>query len=130
MRTTSSKYPLRHVSIRVPWHDTAWDGRVCANPRLNGSCLKLKRIGQNRNDDAEEAVRGQSLKDLPQEKWPCCVAERVGFMAPFEYTRIANHPYNRGPECAHGHFAPNPLRHPPYSAAAVPFAWIMPAKLS
>jgi hypothetical protein len=46
-------------------------------------------------------------------------------MAPFEYTRIANHPYNRGPECAHGHFAPTPLRHPPYSAAAVPFAWML-----
>jgi len=34
-------YPLRHISIRVPWHDTGWDGRVCAKPRLNGACLKL-----------------------------------------------------------------------------------------
>ncbi len=125
MRSISSKYPLRHISIRVPWHDTAWDGRVCEKPRLNGACLKLKRIGQNRNDAAEEAVYGQSLKDLTQDKWPCCVAERVGFMAPFEYTRIANHPYNRGPECAHGHFAPTPLRHPPFLAAAVPFAWML-----
>ena len=125
MNTTSSKYPLRHVSIRVPWHDTAWDGRVCANPRLNGSCLKLKNIGQNRDDDAEEAVRSQSLKDLPEDKWPCCVAERVGFMSPFEYTRHAKHPYNRDSECAHSHFDRTPLRHPPYSAAAVPFAWLL-----
>ena len=35
-------YPLKHISIRVPWHDTGWDGRVCAAPRLNGACLKLK----------------------------------------------------------------------------------------
>ena len=84
--------PLRHISIRVPWHDTGWDGRVCTFPRLNGACLRLKRIGQQRDDDAEEAVAGQFLNDLPQEKWPCCVAERVAFMAPFEYTRIANHP--------------------------------------
>jgi ATP-dependent exoDNAse (exonuclease V) alpha subunit len=118
-------YPLRHVSIRVPWHDTSWDGRVCANPRLNGSCLKLKRIGQNRDDAAEEAVAGQSFKDLPQEQWPCCVEERVGFMAPFEYTKTKNHPYHRGPEGAHGHFAPTPLRHPAYSAAAIPFAWML-----
>jgi len=89
---TPVKYPLRHLSIRVPWHDTAWDGRVCATPRLNGSCLKLSRIGQSRDDDAEEAVRGQSIKDLPQEKWPVCVVERVGFMAPFEYTRIMRIP--------------------------------------
>lgn len=39
-------YPLRHISIRVPWHDTGWDGRVCATPRLNGSCLKLCASGR------------------------------------------------------------------------------------
>jgi len=118
-------YPLRHISIRVPWHDTAWDGRVCAAPRLNGACLKLKRIAEDRDDAAEEAVAGKSLKDLPQKKWPSCVSERVGFMAPFEYTREAIHPYNRGPETGHGHFAPTPLWHPPYSASAVPFAWML-----
>jgi len=115
-------YPAKHISIRVPWHDTGWDGCVCADPRLNGSCLKLNRIGQERNDDAEEAVAGQSLADLPQEKWPCCVAERVAFMAPFEYTRIANHPYKRTSEKSHGHFAPTALRHPAYSAPTLPFA--------
>lgn len=117
--------PLRHISIRVPWHDTGWDGRVCANPRLNGACLKLKRIAENRDDAAEEEVAGRSLIELPQEKWPCCVEERVGFMAPFEYTKTKKHPYNRGPDCAHGHFAPTPLRHPSYSAPAIPFAWML-----
>jgi len=72
-------YPLRHISIRVPWHDTAWDGRVCAAPRLNGACLKLRRIAEDRDDAAEEAVAGKSLKDLPQKKWPACMSERVGF---------------------------------------------------
>jgi hypothetical protein len=118
-------YPLRHISIRVPWHDTAWDGRVCAAPRLNGSCLKLKRIAEDRDDAAEEAVAGKRLNELPQEKWPACAAERMGFMAPFEYVRMADHPYNRGPETSHGHFKPTPLRHPPYSAAVVPFAWLL-----
>jgi len=118
-------YPLKHISIRVPWHDTGWDGRVCAAPRLNGACLKLKRIAEDRDDDAEESVAGQSIKDLPQAKWPSCIAERVGFMAPFEYAREANHPYNRGPETSHGHFKSTALRHPPYSAPAVPFAWML-----
>ena len=118
-------YPKKHISIRVPWHDVGWDGRVCKNPRLNGSCLKLKRIGQERNDIAEEAVAGQTLADLPQDKWPCCVAERVAFMSPFEYTRIANHPYKHTSEGSHGHFAPTALRHPAYSAPAVPFAWML-----
>ena len=118
-------YPLRHISIRVPWHDTGWDGRVCAAPRLNGSCLKLKRISEDRDDAAEETVAGRRLDELPQAKWPACAAERMGFMAPFEYVRMANHPYNRGPETSHGHFKPTPLRHPTYSAAVVPFAWML-----
>ena len=118
-------YPSQHVSIRVPWHDTGWDGRVCTAPRLNGACLKLKRIAETRDDDAEESVAGCSIKDLPQSKWPPCVVERAGFMAPFEYVREAGHPYNRGPETTHGHFKRTPLRHPPYSAAVVPFAWML-----
>ena len=118
-------YPLRHISIRVPWHDTGWDGHVCAAPRLNGSCLKLKRIAEKRDDAAEEAVANKRLDELPQAQWPACAAERMGFMAPFEYVRMANHPYNRGPETNHGHFKETPLRHPPYSAAAVPFAWLL-----
>ena len=118
-------YPLKHISIRVPWHDTGWDGRVCAAPRLNGACLKLKRIAESRDDDAEQSVAGRNIKDLPQAKWPPCIAERSGFMAPFEYVREADHPYNRGPKTTHGHFKRTPLRHPPYSAPAVPFAWML-----
>ena len=118
-------YPLKHISIRVPWHDTGWDGRVCTAPQLNGACLKLKRIAETRDDNAEESVAGTSIKDLSQAKWPSCIVERAGFMAPFEYVREADHPYNRGPETIHGHFKRTPLRHPPYSAAAVPFAWML-----
>ena len=119
------RYPLRHISIRVPWHDTGWNGNVCATPRLNGACLKLKRIAQNRKDDLEKSVAGKSIQNLPQAKWPPCIAERSSFMAPFEYVREADHPYNRGPDTIHGHFKRTQLRHPPYSAAAVPFAWML-----
>ena len=117
--------PFRHISIRVPWHDTGWEGTVCKEPKLNSACLKLKRIAANRDDDAEHSVRGQSLHVLPQEQWPCCVTERMAFMAPFEYTRMTNHPYVKTSPETHGHFAPTPLRHPPYSAAVVPFAWTL-----
>jgi hypothetical protein len=46
------------------------------------------------------------------------------FMAPFEYTRIAEHPYTRIGGESHAHFAPTALRHPAYSAPALPFAWM------
>ena len=114
-------YPL----LRVPWHDTAWDGRVCANPRLNSSCLKLRRIAEGRNDAAEEKIKGELLSNLSEDEWPCCIGERVSFLAPFELNRTINHPYNRGPETAHGHFDDTPLRQPPYSAPAIPFRWVL-----
>ena len=123
-------YPLRHISVRVPWHDTGWDGRVCAAPHLNGACLTLKRIAESRDDALEDSCAGQSIKDLPPEKWPACVVERAGFMAPFEYIRKPNHPYNNGPETAHGHFKDTPLRHPPYSVPAVPFYWMLRENMS
>jgi ATP-dependent exoDNAse (exonuclease V) alpha subunit len=47
------------------------------------------------------------------------------FMAPFDYTRTATHPYVESSRETHGHFAPTPLRHPAYSAAAVPFNWML-----
>ena len=35
--------PLRHLSIRVPWNDTGWEGRVCKKPGENIACLILPR---------------------------------------------------------------------------------------
>ncbi|PKN28137.1 MAG: hypothetical protein CVU65_00215 [Deltaproteobacteria bacterium HGW-Deltaproteobacteria-22] len=62
-------YPLKHISIRVPWHDTGWDGRVCADAldydgdsSVDCACLKLKHIAEDRDEDAEESkVDGFSL---------------------------------------------------------------------
>jgi len=51
------------------------------------------------------------------------------FMASFEYTRVAEHPYKATSPDTHGHFGPTPLRHPPYSAAALPFRWMFQKSL-
>ena len=84
-------YPLRHLSIRVPWHDAGWDGKICAAPHLNGACAKLKHIAENKKDEDEQLRAGESLKDLPPEQWPCCVDERAMFMAPFEMDQEKRH---------------------------------------
>lgn len=44
---------VRHVSVRVPWHDRAWDGHVCDDPLGNASCLALRLIAEGRNDPVE-----------------------------------------------------------------------------
>lgn len=124
---TSSAFPLRHVSIRVPWHDSAWNGTVCQEPRFNTACLKLKGISESKDEDHEDELRGQSVEQLLEagKRLPPCVKERATFMAPFAFTRTTEHPYTQTSPDSHGHFRPTPLRHPAYSAAAVPFLWMM-----
>ena len=60
----NSKYILKHLSIRVPWHDNAWNGSICNNPKANGACLILKNCALNRKDDKEQELAGKLLKDL------------------------------------------------------------------
>lgn len=122
--STPAPYPTMHLSVRVPWHDSGWDGRVCADPARNTACLKLPKIAEDKNDAAEHAVRGKPLNLLQPEQWPCCVNERGMFMAPFELTRVKVHPYAARSNGAHQHFAPTPFRMPAYSADAIPFLWM------
>ena len=37
---------VRNLSVRVPWHDQAWNGHVCSDPLANSSCLALKIIAE------------------------------------------------------------------------------------
>jgi len=124
-----NNYPLRHVSVRVPWHDSGWAGTVCSAPHLNGACAKLKRIAGQKKDEAEQPLAGKSLETLPREQWPCCVEERATFMAPFETEHLKRHALaDKNPE-HYGHFVATPQRFPRYSAGLVPFKWLMSSNL-
>ena len=114
----------QHVSIRVPWHDRGWDGTVCKAPKANNSCLVLPRIGGSRQDDEEQAVAGQRWDALEERKLPVCISERASFMAPFPFTRTVEHAYRKTSKL-HAHFDKTPFDHPPYSAACIPFRWML-----
>ncbi|EAQ80564.1 ATP-dependent DNA helicase [Blastopirellula marina] len=120
-------YPMQHVSVRVPWHDNGWAGTICKEPKYNTSCLKLKGIADSKDEAAEEAIAATSILDLQKQgiQLPPCVKERATFMADFEFDRVVEHPYAKNNSKTHGHFRPTALRHPAYSAAAVPFLWMM-----
>ncbi len=66
--------PLRHITIRVPWHDTGWTGCVCSNPAENTHCLILKNVYQQRNqpgsDEHEARLAGKSWEGLSPDDWP------------------------------------------------------------
>lgn len=82
-------------------------------------------MAMNKDDAHEEALAGSTFDKIAHTDLPPCAAERVSFMAPFEFTRWPNHPYNYGPESSHGHFKKTPLVHRPHTVAAVPFAWML-----
>src|SRR5258708_35927874 len=85
--------PMHHLSVRVPWNDSDWTGRVCAAPGANHSCSVLKNIKAKKDSVAEEEVFGQAWGELAPKDIPPCVLERGGFMrrSAFTYERI--HPY-------------------------------------
>lgn len=120
-----SKFPLRHLSVRVPWHDSGWAGVVCKAPQLNGACVKLKGIAGSKNDEQECKVAGKSLDNLAAEELPPCINERGSFMAPFELEPIKRHALAHMNPDDYGHFQPTPQRYPAYSVGIVPFRWLM-----
>lgn len=112
------------MSIRVPWHDNAWNGTICQRPKENSECLTLRRIREQRDDDREEKDAGKEWKDLDEASLPPCVPERAGFMAAFEVSRTIPHPYAEISK-GHKHFAPTAVRYPAYSALCVPYRWML-----
>lgn len=129
MKPTLSKgarlLPTQHLTIRVPWHDAGWDGRVCEDPRGNTHCQILPRIAADKRTEDERRVAGKKLQVLAHEDYPACVTERGTFMSPFAVTRRANHPYFKSSPDTHGHFDETPFVHQPYAAACIPFRWML-----
>lgn len=118
------RLPLRHLSVRVPWHDAGWDGTVCRHPRENSSCLALNRIGAVRNDVLEAKHAGKYLHDIPFDETPPCFAERVNFLSPKPQRRLTRHAYSQTSE-HHRHIADTQFMHPAFSVAATPFGWLL-----
>lgn len=119
------RYILKHLSVRVPWHDNAWDGTVCNNPNANGACLVLKNCALNRNDKLENKCAGKSLNDLDENRFPVCIGERGTFMAPFAINKTLHHPYAESSPTTHGHLKDTRITFPSFSAAAVPYNWML-----
>jgi ATP-dependent exoDNAse (exonuclease V) alpha subunit len=119
------KLPTQHITIRVPWHDNGWQGKVCNNPCDNTSCMVLPRISASRDDNHEKAISGQSIEDLPSDQLPPCVDEHGTIMADFPQALVKNHPYKVASANTHGHMDATPYTIQPFSAAAIPFRWML-----
>lgn len=126
--------PTMHVSLRVPWHDRGWDGRVCNAPAANGACLALRRTAEGRDDAAEGSCAGRPFSDLLSEgkvELPPCVGERGFFLSPDEFVTTIRHPYvaKAKKDSIYLPLAPTPLPRPAYAAQGVPFRWMLRASV-
>lgn len=123
MHNGARQLPVRHLSVRLPWHDTGWAGTVCTAPAKNNWCMVLKRIREERNDEAEETVAGRAWPELSESELPACLSERGAALNPKAYSIRSRHPFAKSSAETHGHFAENLFRLPPYSVQAIPFRW-------
>jgi hypothetical protein len=111
-----------HLSVRVPWHDAGWAGTVCTDPSANSSCVLLKNIGENRDDEYEQNHAGKALELINPNRVPC-VAERGSFMSPHNYRLEKEHPY-RHSAALKGKLRPTAVTVPAYAAQATPYFWL------
>jgi len=117
--------PPAHLSVRVPWHDTDWTGRVCALPAANHSCTVLKNIKERKISEREEEDAGRAWVGLlDSDRVPPCALERAGFMRPRAFSIGREHAYSGGWTRSHSHFAETTQHMPAYSLEATPFRWV------
>jgi hypothetical protein len=118
---------VRHLTMRVAWHDSAWNGSVCRAPSGNPYCLDLDRIRAERDDAAQDALAGVPFADLSPAGLPPCSAESGAFMSSTPWRRTFRHPYASIGKAAatHGPLQPTTVSVPPYSTFAVPFSWML-----
>ena len=114
---------IQDITVRVPWTDNGWCGKVCNNPCGNTSCLRLKNIYENKNDEVEKGIAGEDVcrhvNELP------CIAEGISFMSPKPIIRKVNHPYVKSSPDTHSHFLPTEQIFPAYSLPGRPYLWTM-----
>lgn len=116
-----------HLTARVAWHDSRWNGTVCRNPSCNSFCAALDRIREERDDAREDAQAGKRWSTLDPDELPACKAESGAFMNEAEWSRRFVHPYAgiKKAEETHGHLKPTLVRVPSYATFVVPFAWML-----
>ena len=70
--------PVKHLTVRVAWHDNKWNGKVCNDPVNNIYCngyhsLLSERIRRRKNADLEQNYYGQKVEEIQKEGYtpPC-----------------------------------------------------------
>lgn len=105
-----------HLSVRLAWHDRAWDGHVCDAPHLNAHCIVHQHIRDSRNDERERGAAGKPLEEL--DGWlPPCSRDPAAYAAR-GFTIVHQDPleFRKLPAVSESI--------PPYSSCPAPYRWM------
>lgn len=113
---------MKHLSVRVAWHDNIWNGGICRKPSENSYCRLLTKIAEaNKCNDNNNACK--LWKDLPVAQLPPCLGENGGFMNPQKFQRFFNHVYQKNGG-RHSVLRTTHVDFPPFSASGIPFRYL------
>lgn len=106
-----------HISVRLCWHDSGWNGKICKDPKKNKYCIALPHIRESKNEENECKFKCASLADLDTDRCnPPCKAE-VGVFSEHKYPITFHHPIE-------GWKVPSTDEEfPPYSLCPAPYRW-------
>jgi exodeoxyribonuclease V alpha subunit len=92
---------VKHIAVRMAWHDNGWDGTVCRDPAANSYCtgshsLLSERLARNRRLDMEQemAKEGKQLDAALPDYLPPCYWTSCAF-APGKTTIVHRHPFKQ-----------------------------------
>jgi len=112
---------MKHLSIRIAWHQNRWNGTNCANPKENTYCLALPRIYDEKQEDEQGNMKWWEEGAV----LPPCKAESGAFMCDHEYKRIFSHVYQHRKDADHSHLEQTSISVPAFTTFAVPFRWML-----
>ena len=82
-----------HLSSRLAWHDTGWNGRICKHPHRNDSCIVQQNIREHRDDELEEKNANVPIEKLNNWVPPC--SRDTNAFSPIPYSLTHADPLER-----------------------------------
>ncbi|MEI0595742.1 AAA family ATPase [Brachyspira pilosicoli] len=112
---------IRHLSIRVPWHDTAWNGKTCKNPDKNIYCNILKNIGEKRRN----CLECKELDINDESTYPPCIKENVSILKSIDIPITMKYQYRSNDNIGKHFKKETKINFEKYSSSVIPFRWMM-----
>lgn len=71
LQSNDYKVPLKHVTLRVAWHDNKWNGSICKDPENNTYCngfhsLLSERIRKRKDENLDKEIehKGKPINEI------------------------------------------------------------------